>query len=421
MRISILHKVFLGYQRKYSTCQDKQIWEIMKNSLDGYRDIWFMPLRLQDFMLGANFLHASLDVDQYFRDLCIEDFRDPQTVTNNDTHPRIVKPYLIPFKSLFHSGFDALQKKIDKSHIDSSLLSYATETLVSGFLYRKDYHESCLQAVLRLQNEGHISVIMSNHLFSRLTANFGRNHFVTNKKLSKWDLVTCPCSRNCGEEIVYDNIGIGSEYLWYGCPDIMMLPYGGVCGIVVPEDSSSEDNELSSNLETNLKTFVEYRDTSSLRGENTVERIISMAITFSMFQKISKPILNLEQTQSTSMVPIIAANARHFDIYLYDSKYDILLRNNGPPIPLWEDETIRKIPAKLNLSSVLQLWMTINYLSMQMQLRKEDTVILSGSCGFLSKLTKDKLEDIEATLQMAKWFYPPEKKEFELHFQTLSP
>ncbi|CAC5407031.1 unnamed protein product [Mytilus coruscus] len=287
-----------------------------------------------------------------------------------------------------------------------------------------DYHESCLQAVLRLQNKGHISVIMANHLFSRLTANFGRNHFVTNEKRSQLDLITCPCSRNCGEEIIYDNIGIGSEYLWYGCPDIMMLPYGGVCGIVVPEDSTSEDNEFmveSSNIGTNLKTFVGNRDTSSLRGENTVQRIISMAITFSMFQKVSKPTLNLEQTQSASMVPIIAANARHFDIYLYNSKNDILLRNNGPPIPLWNDETIRKIPAKLHLSSVLQLWMTINYLSVQPQLKKEDTEILSGSCGFLSKLTKDKLEDIEGTLRMTRWFYPPEKKEFEVHFQTISP
>ncbi|XP_063403076.1 uncharacterized protein LOC134687047 [Mytilus trossulus] len=414
MRSFLPRQVFIGYHRNYSTCHDKQIWKIMKNSLDGYRDIWFMPLRLKDFILGTNFTHAYLDVDQYFR--------NSQTITNNDTCPRSVKPYLIPFKSLFHSGFDALQKKIDKRHIDSSLLSYATETLVSGFLYRKDYHESRLQAVLRLQNQGHISVIMVNHLFSRLTANFGRNHFVTNKKTSKLDLVTCPCSRNCGEEIIYDNIGIGSECLWYGSPDIMMLPYGGVCGIVVPEDS--EDNELmleSYNLDTNLKTFIENGDTSSLRGENTVQRIISMAITFSMYQKVSKPALKLEQTQSAFMVPIIAANARHFDIYLYDSKNDILLRNNGPPIPLWEDDTIRKNPAKLNLSSVLQLWMTINYLSMQLQLRKEDIEILSGSCGFLSKLTKDKLKDIEETLQMTKWFYPPEKKEFEVHFQTLSP
>lgn len=204
-----------------------------------------------------------------------------------------------------------------------------------------------------------------------------------------------------------------------------MLPYGGVCGIVVPGDSNSEDNEImleSSNIESNLKTFVENRDTSSLRGENTVQRIISMAITFSMFQKVSKPTLKLEQSPSTSMVPIIASNARQFDIYLYDCKYDILLRNMGPPIPLWEDETIRKNPAKLNLSSVLQLWMTINYLSVQPQLiRKEHVKFLSGSCGFLSKLTKDKLEEIEATLRMTKWFYPPEKKEFEVHFQTLSP
>ncbi|CAC5407025.1 unnamed protein product [Mytilus coruscus] len=388
----------------------------MKNSLDGYRDILLVPLRLKDFMFGTNFSHASLYFDKYFR--------DPQTVTNNDTYPGSVKPYIIPFKSLFHSGFDALQQKIDKSPIDSSLLSYATETLISGFIYRKDYHESCLQAVLRLQNDGHIRVIMANHLFSRLTANFGRNHFVTNQKRSKLDLVTCPCSRNCGEEIMYDNIGIGSESLWYGCPDIMMLPYGGVCGIVVPEDSSSEDNEFmlqSSNLESNLKTFMENRDTSSLRGENTVQRIISMAITFSMFQKVSKPTLNLEQSQSASMVPIIASNARQFDIYLYDSKCDILLRNNGPPISLWEDDAIRKYSAKLNLSSVLQLWMTINYLSVQPQLSKEHAKFLSGSCGFLSKLTKDKLEETEATLRMTKWFYPPKKKEFEVHFQTLSP
>ncbi|CAC5407029.1 unnamed protein product [Mytilus coruscus] len=268
------------------------------------------------------------------------------------------------------------------------------------------------QAVLRLQNEGYISVIMANHMFSRLTANFGRNNFVTYEKLSKFDLVTCPCSRNCGEEIMYDNIGIGSECLWYGSPDIMMLPYGGVCGIVVPGDSKSEDTEFMveiSNIESHQKTFVENRDTLSLRAENTVQRIISMAITFSMFQKVSKPTLNLEQSPSTSMVPIIAANARQFDIYLYDSKYDILLRNMGPPIPLWEDETIRKNPAKINLSSVLQLWMTINYLSFQPQLRKEDIEFLSGSCGLLSKLAKDKLEKIEATLRMARWFYPPEK------------
>lgn len=73
-----------------------------------------------------------------------------------------------------------------------------------------DHHEECLRKILTIDDKTEISVIMANHLFSRLTApRVGTTYYVTDDTKGGPVHVYCNCSKKCGEEILYGNTGFG--------------------------------------------------------------------------------------------------------------------------------------------------------------------------------------------------------------------
>ncbi|CAG2255200.1 unnamed protein product [Mytilus edulis] len=323
----------------------------LADALTGYEETVFMPLCCRNWHLGDNFSKARITTVQFLKD----EFgrrREPSSVNKNDIKRGKVKTHLIPFSSMFRNGFHALECfnnrtsitfedniQVEKAHNNRYLLQYALDAFVTGFLCEKDHHEECLRKILTIDNETEISVIMANHLFSRLTApRVGTTYYVTNDTKGGPVHVYCNCSKTCGEEIMYGNTGFGSELLWYGKPDIMVFPIGGVnCSIIIPPKPEDESAEYSK--EPNIskdKHIMDFNpDELSLREKYNKSQIIATALTSSMYQNKCRQEKGGLFT-NVSLLPLIAANGTSFDIYLYDSERDILLRNSGLPIPLWD-------------------------------------------------------------------------------------
>lgn len=59
------------------------------------------------------------------------------------------------------------------------------------------------------------TVLLANHLFGRLAANFGQNYFVSHDHRSHDIYNKCPCDE-CGEKIPYNNSGIGMYHIITG-------------------------------------------------------------------------------------------------------------------------------------------------------------------------------------------------------------
>ncbi|XP_076087264.1 uncharacterized protein LOC143057759 [Mytilus galloprovincialis] len=409
----------------------------LADALTGYEETVFMPLCCRNWYLGDNFSKARITTVQYLKD----EFgrrREPSSVNKNNLKRGKVKTHLIPFSSMFCNGFHALKCfnnrtsisfedniKVEKAHYNRYLLQYALDAFVTGFLCEKDHHEECLRKILTIDDKTEISVIMANHLFSRLTApRVGTTYYVTNDTKREPVHVYCNCSKKCGEEILYSNTGFGSELLWYGKPDIMVFPIGGVhCSIVIPpkpEDESADYAYLKGPNILHDKHSIDFNpDDLTLREKYNKSQIIATAITSSMHQKKSRQEKGGLFT-NVSLLPLIAADGTSFDIYLYDSERDILLRNSGLPIPLWDGPFNKPPLYRLNMSSVLKLWMTINHASIQPSLSLEDNQLLSGTCDFKGRLPKDVLENIESTLEMKDKFQPMEEQEFDFDFMYLN-
>ncbi|CAG2187487.1 unnamed protein product [Mytilus edulis] len=220
----------------------------LADALTGYEETVFMPLCCRNWHLGDNFSKARITTVQYLKD----EFgrrREPSSVNKNDIKRGKVKTHLIPFSSMFRNGFHALECfnnrtsitfedniQVEKAHNNRYLLQYALDAFVTGFLCEKDHHEECLRKILTIDNETEISVIMANHLFSRLTAPRVVNYY-----------------------------GMASLTLWCS-------PIGGVnCSIVIPPKPEDESAEYSK--EPNIskdKHIMDFNsDELSLREKNS--------------------------------------------------------------------------------------------------------------------------------------------------------
>ncbi|CAG2204459.1 unnamed protein product [Mytilus edulis] len=367
-------------------------------------DIDFVPYRIRGYVLGNKFSNANVDIEQYLEDVdgCV---RDPSSVTKMELENGNVFTSSLKFSALYHKAFESLERKYKNEEnklefINDEILQFAIESFV------REHHERCLRSVLETNEERKITVLLANHLFSRLVATTpGNTYFITNDHFKKFEL--CPCADQCGDKIWYGNSGIGSELLWYGKPDIMVFPLGGSCSIVLPKEKKKEmyiDEE---------KRLIEVKKESKLlRGHTNVSQFVSQTVTFSFYQKgfqLRKP---ESFPQIVTMIPTIAISDKCFDVYMYDTENDILLRNDGDPIPLWNNLD-NPCDATLNMGAVLQLWMLINHLSVQPNLSPLELEKFSLTCGFASSLTHERLSRIEKEVTMRTKFLDHEIKEIK--------
>ena len=198
----------------------------------------------------------------------------------------------------------------------------------------------------------------------------------------------------------------GTELLWYGKPDIMVFPFGGSCSIVLPKEKKQEK------FLKHEKQIIEVKKASKLLRERTnVSQFVSQVITFSFYQKKFQLGQNSHHPLVT-LIPTIAFSDRCFDVYLYDTKNDILLRNDGEPIPLWNSLESTSY-ATLNLGSILQLWMLINHLSIKPYFTEQDLDMFKGTCGFTTTLSGERIQKIETDVKMKTKFLDHEVREIK--------
>ncbi|XP_052084911.1 uncharacterized protein LOC127722111 isoform X2 [Mytilus californianus] len=197
-------------------------------------------------------------------------------------------------------------------------------------------------------------------------------------------LLTTPCT--------------STELLWYGKPDIMLFPLGGNCSIVIPKDKSLENLSEKEEQHTDVK-----KELKLLREHSNVSQFVAQAITFSFYQKRFQLLKPDYYQPIVTLIPTIAINDKCFDVYMYDTENDILLRNDGDPIPLWNN-LHEPSDATLDMGSVLQLWMLINHLAIQPILSQSELEKFSGTCGFSTSLTDDHLNKIEMEVKMRSKF-----------------
>ncbi|XP_063407308.1 uncharacterized protein LOC134691045 isoform X1 [Mytilus trossulus] len=410
------------YSKNFRRYTEEDICNILIKSLDSYKDVQFEPYRLKNFTLGSSFTKANVKIEQIIKDLTGK-LLDPYLVDDNtDTYSD-----LVDFKSIFRNGFDSLNQNIAEGKTDNVDINFAIQAIKTSFLQDKDFHELCLQKLFtndddeddEVNEELKVTVLLANHLLSRLTmprlstsARFGTHFFVANDYRSKDFYRRCPCGM-CGEKIPYQNSGLGSELLWYGYPDIIVYSLGGKCNIVRPQQKDREDllaeEDIYFEAEFDEKQLIEVKKHKDLlRYPRNISQFVAQCITFSYYQKHFQ-LKHKKSSLPVSFIPTIALSGTHFDIYMYDSDNDILLRNKGSPIPLWSRK--RYPEAKLNMSSVLQIWMILNHLSLSPSLPEEKIKLMKGSCDFFPVLSSKRVDLIAATMTMKKRFTPWEYEE----------
>ncbi|VDI84072.1 Hypothetical predicted protein [Mytilus galloprovincialis] len=393
---------------------EDDISNVINRSLENYTDITLEPYQIVNFSLGKSFTNSGVDIRQKVKDS--RGIRLDHFASNEDE--KNIYTYQIKFASVFKEGFNALYNTTDGKLSKSAKLDFATQAFRTGFLENQDFHERCLEKMFYTDEESELfrTVLLANHLFGRLAANFGQNHYVSHDHRSHDTYNKCPCD-DCGEKISYNNSGIGSEFLWYGYPDILVNSIGGSTVIARPEeidrDEQIAEGDTYLNADFDKRQILESEENIALlRYERNVSKFVSQAVTFSFYQKFYQVKINKHKRNvvPVTLIPTLAFTGTHFDIYLYDHEHDILLRNKGPPIPLWRNEYPE---AELDMSSVLKIWMVLNHLTLGTSLEEHIVQELQGSCDFLHALSSDHKTMIGQTIGMRNRFYPRRYKEMD--------
>ncbi|XP_052094069.1 uncharacterized protein LOC127730058 [Mytilus californianus] len=407
------------YSKESALSRNASCSRLIREALSDFEDTEFQPLRIRGYALGRNFSRANVDTIQYLEDKSgkVLDIMEAQEVMKTGEG---VFTKRVSFKSMFEDGFRSLELNIEGKKCPDPSLQFVTDAFILGFLEEKDFHEDCLRCMHRIpekrdrpikNDESYICTLLANHLFSRLTIRFsGHHYFLTNDYHNKFDV--CPCMK-CGQQIRYRNTGIGSEYLWYGRPDIMLFTMaGGGCNIIYPEDCSADDREFDVDQAENQIIEIDLKS-STLRKKENIEQVVAQTITYSMYQRVRQREKGKTLPQAF-LIPTIVASSDYFDIYMYDTQNDILLRNKGDPIPIWNKNKFSAEGETLNLSNILKIWMTLNHFTLKPKLLVDEIKSLKGTCDFLGRIAPKRLHLIEKTISMQKKFLPLKEMELEL-------
>lgn len=197
----------------------------------------------------------------------------------------------------------------------------------------------------------------------------------------------------------------------------MINSIGGSTMIARPEeidrDEQIAEGEVYFQADFEDRQIIESEENIALlRNPRNISKFVSQAITFSFYQKYYQLKINKNKSNilPVTLIPTLAINGTHFDIYLYDHEHDILLRNKGPPIPLWRNEYPE---AELDMSSVLKIWMVLNHLTLPTSLEEHIVQELKGSFDFLHALSSEHKTMIGQTIGMRNRFYPRRYKEMD--------
>ncbi|XP_063440843.1 uncharacterized protein LOC134721641 [Mytilus trossulus] len=395
------------FMSNYSTCS-----MTMNECLSKVQDFQFSPYLLKHCTMGTSFSEAIVKPVEWVADEN-GNLRNPESIPEDLMSSYI--SYRVNFKDLFADGFHMLSNSESLGRI------YQLAPLFH-FLRKKDYHEKCLRKALQEHRdrkkftESQISMLLAIHLLSQLVfptddpgltdTSIPLPYIMSNDVPDK--VVSCPCG--CGRTVFYGNTGIGTTALWYGNPDILVFPNGGVCGISSSPvkdfsefDILNEENELLDEVETEL---------SSLRHMKSIRQFTAQAITFSFYQAS----IQEQNSRSSdhgdsfvSLIPTIAISEKGFDVYMYDSVNEIFFRNCGDSLPLWNEQLPTHHNATINISSVVTLWMLIHHLTLKPAVTPAHVSLFGGSASL--GLDKEQIQEIKRTITMSKDFPVPDLHE----------
>ncbi|XP_061167925.1 uncharacterized protein LOC133176885 [Saccostrea echinata] len=229
------------------------------------------------------------------------------------------------------------------------------------------HHENCLRQMcphgdaFNMQTETVKAALLTNHLLSHLVFN---SRYLLNTGAKEEGLVKCPCLKplECRTLLNYGQIGLGSESLWYGHPDIVLIPPGSpnipVWFYEDPEhDMHSEDTTDFLSQNSTSDDLCKVTEKHSIFGDKAGQ-IISQAIThsFSEANMNCKQLTENKHLFHHTLIPTLTLTPDHYCVVMYDYENDILLSSGHQKMSLWDDSGL-----KFNLSAVLQIWMVLNH------------------------------------------------------------
>ncbi|XP_062616041.1 uncharacterized protein LOC134277747 [Saccostrea cucullata] len=380
-------------KRFWSSKPPASLTSLINSALDNYRDLQLAPLKIKSCRIGDSFSRAHLEYEL----ITVKDNNDLVLCEN--------------FSNIYSQGFDALRRSVgnvgvgffDSPTGNERSYFYALSAL-RNFLIELHHHEMCLKQRIPFgdafdkQSEVVVAVLLTNHLLSRLV--YGNRYLISNEY--KGGPVKCPCLKplDCASLIYYGQTGLGCEEIWYGHPDVVLVPprlsYVPLCFISDdPEDELKEDEEILT--EDCLQENCSSTDICEVNGaklifEKCAEQILSQAITVS-FCEGNVVLTDGEGLCGPILVPSLVLTPLHYYIVMYDYENDILLSSGHQPASLWDESGVR-----FNLSAVLQIWMVLNHRFFGPKLN--DTLLkdFSHSCNFHKILKElqmfDKTKDI---------------------------
>ena len=180
------------------------------------------------------------------------------------------------------------------------------------------------------------------------------------------------------------HFNLGYEELWYGHPDIVLIPeeLPDYIPVSIYEEFTNDelDDENTDQERDILQRNDEATEMCDIKSKNThfdkcAEQILSQAITFAFYQgNIMK---NNGISPSSTLVPSLVVTPGHYYIVMYDYMNDILLGSSLQRCSLWDENDM-----KFNLSAVLQIWMVLNHVDFVPALSPKAEQFLVGSCNF---------------------------------------
>ncbi|XP_061187621.1 uncharacterized protein LOC133195710 [Saccostrea echinata] len=380
-------------KRFWSSKPPASLTSLINSALADYKDLQLAPLKIKSCSIGGSFSRAHLEYEL----ITVKDNNDLVLCEN--------------FSNIYSQGFSALRQSVgnvgvgffDSPTGNENGYFYALSAL-RNFLIELDHHEMCLKQrnpygdAFDKQTEVVVAVLLTNHLLSRLV--YGNRYLISNDY--KGRPVKCPCLKplDCASLINYGQTGLGCEEIWYGHPDIVLVPprfsYIPLCFIGDdPEDELQEDEGILTKdcLQENCRST----DICEVKGaklifEKCAEQILSQAITFS-FCEANAAYADGKGLFSPTLVPSLVLTPLHYYIVMYDYENDILLSSGHQPASLWDESGVR-----FNLSAILQIWMVLNHCFFGPKLN--DTLLkdFSQSCNFHKILKElqvfDKTKDI---------------------------
>ncbi|CAC5398837.1 unnamed protein product [Mytilus coruscus] len=292
---------------------------------------------------------------------------------------------------------DEMNSKLDKRKV------YCADGIRNHEMALKDKDEG--RTVLD-DKECYVAVLLTNHLLSPLIP-AGHDYIIDNRYQDK--PTYCPCwSRSCRKIINYGRTSIGNSRLWYGYPDVVLLPNTVMVEQDIKQEEEEKEEVYNSKNEKRESQICELEINQNLHNERIASQIISQTITASLYTsalRIRKPELGIPDI---SLIPSLILTPSTYCIYMYDSKHDILLTSGPNPTYLWDDSGLGY---QFNKSAIMHIWMALNHFQLLPSLDPAHIEFIQQSSNFqkLCEMNGLELPKIAGHILFQSKFVRPEK------------